>query len=244
MEKLTIRLLPFAIADGPTNMATDEVLLQGAAAGVASLRFYGWSHPTVSLGYFQSEIIKRIDPRLTTLPFVRRPSGGEMLVHHHELTYAMALPRGSWRRTEKWPVPMHQIIVAALKRFGIDANLHEPAGSEQQESPLCFHHFTPGDVLIGSSKVVGSAQRRHQGAALQHGGILLAQSPHTPSLPGIRELTGRDLRAAQVLHVIETTFAAAANARLVEQPLNEGEIEKVHGLILDKYAAEAWNCKR
>ena len=58
---------------------------------------------------------------------------------------------------KKWAMRMHQIIVAALAAFGIDATLHEPAGSEQQGGPLCFHHFTPGDVLIGRAKVVGSA---------------------------------------------------------------------------------------
>ncbi len=49
-----IRLLPFAAASGPLNMARDEALLLSAAdRGVASLRFYTWTEPTVSLGYFQ-----------------------------------------------------------------------------------------------------------------------------------------------------------------------------------------------
>jgi lipoate-protein ligase A len=48
-----IRLLPYADADGPTNMAADETLLDSAVAGVASLRFYGWTSATASLGYFQ-----------------------------------------------------------------------------------------------------------------------------------------------------------------------------------------------
>ena len=47
---------------------------------------------------------------------------------------------------------------------------------------LCFQHLTPGDLLLQGAKVVGSAQRRHRGALLQHGGILLAASPHAPEL--------------------------------------------------------------
>ena len=47
-----VRLLPFADADGPHNMAADEMLLETAGAGQASLRFYGWSAPALSLGYF------------------------------------------------------------------------------------------------------------------------------------------------------------------------------------------------
>ena len=120
MEELTCRLLPYTVADGATNMATDEALLGAALAGVATLRFYGWSPPTLSLGYFQKEQVRLSDPLLAGLPFVRRPSGGETLVHHHELTYALALPR-SWLGGERWPVRMHDIIRDALASFGIDA---------------------------------------------------------------------------------------------------------------------------
>src|SRR5262245_58709107 len=90
-----IRLLPFAIADGPTNMAADEaMLLRAAEEGMASLRFYGWSPATLSIGYFQPAAIRLSDPRWATLPWVRRPSGGATLVHDRELTYALALPSG------------------------------------------------------------------------------------------------------------------------------------------------------
>ena len=53
MEKLTCRLLPLAVADGPHNMAADEALLETALNGIASFRCYTWSEPTLSLGYFQ-----------------------------------------------------------------------------------------------------------------------------------------------------------------------------------------------
>ena len=42
-----------AIAEGAHNMAADEVLLESAVKGSASLRFYGWTKATLSLGYFQ-----------------------------------------------------------------------------------------------------------------------------------------------------------------------------------------------
>ena len=49
-----IRLMPFAAADGAANMAADEALLETASdRGLASLRFYTWTEPTLSLGYFQ-----------------------------------------------------------------------------------------------------------------------------------------------------------------------------------------------
>ena len=50
-------------------MAADEVMLESAVTGVASLRFYGWTEATVSLGYFQTERLRREDARLAELQF-------------------------------------------------------------------------------------------------------------------------------------------------------------------------------
>ena len=50
------RLLDTGPADGFTNMAVDEALLESLAAeqGPPTLRFYSWSPPALSLGYGQS----------------------------------------------------------------------------------------------------------------------------------------------------------------------------------------------
>ena len=51
---LECSLFPAANADGPTQMAADEVLLECAATtGRPALRFYTWEPATLSLGYFQ-----------------------------------------------------------------------------------------------------------------------------------------------------------------------------------------------
>ena len=52
-QEKTLRLLPLEVNFGQQAMALDEVLLEKAAQGQASLRFYQWASPTVSLGYFQ-----------------------------------------------------------------------------------------------------------------------------------------------------------------------------------------------
>ena len=76
MSSSICRLLAYGVAAGAANMAADEVLLERAVAGTPSLRFYGWSEPTVSLGYFQKEAVCRADPLLRQLAYVRRPTGG------------------------------------------------------------------------------------------------------------------------------------------------------------------------
>ena len=115
------RLLPFGSADGPTNMAADEAMLESASErGTASLRFYTWSEPTITLGYFQSASDVSAVPG--NLPWVRRSTGGAAIVHHHELTYAMAFPdTQEWRSSESWTCRFHHLLRDVLTEFGIES---------------------------------------------------------------------------------------------------------------------------
>jgi lipoate-protein ligase A len=234
-----VRLLIDSLADGAHNMAADEVLLEDAAAGTASLRFYGWCVPTVSLGYFQPHA-----SRPPVLPFVRRPSGGMTLVHHHELTYCLALPAGpAWQSGEPWLRQMHRVIAAALSRFGVVARPHE--GPDQHpETTLCFRHFTAGDLILGGAKVAGSAQRKYRRALMQHGGILLARTEFAPELAGIRELTGRRPEPHELTAAIRDSFAEKTGWRLVECDWEEGMRGRVAELVRGKYGRPEWNEKR
>src|SRR5204863_8028098 len=141
---------------------------------------------------------------LALLPYVRRPSGGGALVHHNEVTYAIALPAGApWQTAgDPWLRRMHAIIAASLAELGVNVHLFAEKADAHGNAMLCFQQLTPGDLLVGSSKVVGSAQRRQRGALMQHGGILLAGSRYTPALPGILELTGRQLSLAEICATI------------------------------------------
>jgi lipoate-protein ligase A len=250
MAKPICRLLPFAVADGPANMAVDEVLLETAAAsGVASLRFYGWTEATLSLGYFQPAAVRSSNSLLAELPFVRRPSGGAALVHHHEVTYALALPPGSlWqKRGESWIQRMHGVIGGALGTLGVTVRACCTGEEKKLGDVLCFLDQTPCDLLLGAHKVVGSAQRKRRGALLQHGAILLAQSPHAPALPGLHELAGLagdDSTGAFLRESVVTAFAAETNWTLELDDWNSTERQRIEDLIAEKYTSAEWNSKR
>jgi len=246
VEGITCRLLPYAVADGPHNMAADEALLHSAVDGSASLRFYGWLPPTLSLGYFQRESVRSDDLRLAALPFVRRPSGGDTLIHHHELTYALALPPGRpWQaRRVSWLARMHGIVVAGLRNLGVPARLFISTTNQHGHGPLCFHHVTAGDVVVGAAKIGGSAQRKRRGALLQHGAILLARTLLTPNLPGIHELTGHFLAVEDTLHAIVQAFVVDTAWRLDPSDWKQRERACIEELAAAKYSQDSWNRKR
>jgi lipoate-protein ligase A len=245
MSPIICRLLPFAVADGPHQMAADEVLLESAVSGRTSLRFYAWREATVSLGYFQKEELRRADPNLSALAYVRRPTGGGTLVHHHEITYALTLPAGVVPPVgTSWLVSLHSIWATALAKLGVHCSV-QPAGEEVVgPGPLCFKHFTPGDLIMGTNKIAGSAQRRHRGALLQHGAILLAGSAHAPVLPGILDLTGKRLTPDEVCPAVCDALTEFTDWTLTKDTWTNSESNRVQELMKSKYSQDWWNRKR
>jgi lipoate-protein ligase A len=248
MSRISCRLLPYAVADGAHNMAADEVLLERAAAGVASLRCYGWSEATLSLGYFQPERLRHDDVPgacLAGLPFVRRHSGGAALVHHHEVTYALALPAGPpWQTGESWLCRMHAVIAAAVQAQGVEVQAIDCPAAASFTGTLCFQHLTAGDLVLGAAKIVGSAQRRQRAALMQHGVILLAASPYARALLGIRERSGLSLTASETVDVVTREFARQTDWDLVPSDWTPLENQRIAGLVTTKYTRDAWNYKR
>jgi lipoate-protein ligase A len=187
-------IYPYEIADGPANMALDEALLDAVAgfgSPAAVLRTYGWSEPTLSLGYFQRLAEVGADSRWRSVALVRRPTGGGAIWHHHEMTYALAvaLEHPLARPSTQLYRAVHAAIVGGLVEFGVRADrsgeVFPPADCERSRPLLCFTDRSPEDILFQGTKVVGSAQRRRGGAVLQHGSVLLARSCQTPELAGL-----------------------------------------------------------
>lgn len=222
-------------------MALDESLLRSALErGVASLRFYTWTEPTLSLGYFQHFA----ERKPLDVAWVRRPTGGDAIMHHHEITYSLALPSGApWHTSESWICRMHHAVANALQSFGIAAHT-VVCGEEQRLGPmLCFQHQTPGDLLIAGHKVAGSAQRRPHGAMLQHGSILLKQSEHAP-VPGIAELSGVHVDGVTLKKAILQALKEDTGWAFEPDEWTQTEREAAGQFEREKYSSPAWNEKR
>src|SRR5207302_3764961 len=71
------------------NMAIDEAILECATE--PTIRFYQWDHPALSFGYFG----RYADAADETRDIVRRWTGGGIVLHGNDLTYAIVIPAGN-----------------------------------------------------------------------------------------------------------------------------------------------------
>jgi lipoate-protein ligase A len=244
---LSCHLIVDPPADGVWNMALDEALLEAAKTdGVATLRFYTWREPTLSLGYFQAHGDRKLHAASLACPSVRRASGGGAILHDGELTYSIALPQShpASKRPERLYRIFHQSLIDTLGQFAIDATLGDVHIKRAKGEPfLCFQRRTAGDVLLGGHKIAGSAQRRHQRAILQHGSVLLDRSVCAPELPGIRDLAGNRFEIEELRFCWQQRLAAQLELHFIED-LAPSAVEQQAQEFLLKFSSEAWNFRR
>lgn len=184
----TAVLLVDAPLPGPVNMARDEALLRSCTEPEAApiVRFYTWSTPTISLGYFQPYAeFRKLPPPVGDLPVVRRTTGGGAILHDLELTYSIVLPIDhpliASRPNHLYNLAHQAIIDVIGHGAGFYGTGSTACGESARRGPFfCFDRRHPLDVCVpnatapdGLAKIAGSAQRRTRRAVLQHGSLIL-----------------------------------------------------------------------
>ena len=171
MQSQPLYLLKSGPGDAAFNMALDEALLQAAPRlGQPVLRFYSWTEPAASFGYFQKYAeIKQMTP---LRPLVRRPTGGGLVPHDADWTYSLVFPPGddwyslsatdSYRRVHEW-------IRAAFARLNLATEL-APACRKTLPGQ-CFQGHEMFDLLCRGQKIAGAAQRRTRDGLLIQGSL-------------------------------------------------------------------------
>ena len=235
-------------------MAVDEALLAHAASGECCLRFYRWSPATLSLGYFQRLADRKLHAESLACPVVRRTSGGGAILHDDaELTYSLIVPvdHSLVRRRETLYLAVHRALIESLAALGAGgAVLAEPTKTDSETSAsgerpfLCFQRRADGDVLLRDEKVAGSAQRRHQSTVLQHGSVLLDQSPFAPELPGLAQLAGARVTAEALIETWAPRLAQALGLTIGDDALSERETNRALQVAKEKFASSTWTERR
>jgi lipoate-protein ligase A len=254
-------------------MAVDEALLGDAAEnGVATLRLYQWSEPTLSLGYFQQYDDRHQHTASRECPCVRRQTGGGAILHDRELTYSLALPASHplAKQTNILYTSIHEAFIAELMPMVMAGDSRRFLASRDQESTLsareepflCFQRRARGDVVLQSPesaadfgarafdpgqpdwKILGSAQRRHRGAILQHGSLLLTTSAAAPELAGLSDLIGIGVEPRELSNLVSRRIASVLGLKLTPTCLPPKLELILRELANNKYGAAAWTNRR
>lgn len=257
------RLLYSAPADGATNMAVDEAILQAVAAGLVppTLRFYAWEPPCLSLGRSQPARDVNLEALAADgVGLVRRPTGGRAILHIDELTYSVIAPEGeprvagsileSYRRLSAALV--HGLAYLGIEGISADRRLERCSGPS---GPVCFEVPSHYEITVNGRKLVGSAQMRAQGTVLQHGAVPLYgdlaricrylvdhPDPERVRLRAISvsEALGRQVTWAEVARALEIGFAAKLNLHLEHGELTPQEQAWAEALRKSKYGDDPW----
>jgi lipoate-protein ligase A len=177
-------------ASGAENMDRDRKLLDELVAGrrPATLRFYSWNPACISLGLGQREEILDMEAvRAAGLDVVRRPTGGQALLHDDEVTYSVVASQQDPAVGGTLMQSYHAISEALLSGLAALGISGEGAPCEPRPAsgltPVCFASASAEEVLVGGRKLLASAQWRSRGAFLQHGSLLLRD--RQAELPGL-----------------------------------------------------------
>ncbi|MDD3178883.1 MAG: lipoate--protein ligase family protein [Opitutaceae bacterium] len=235
---MKLHLLPTRTGGAAENMALDFLLLQRYPCPAAPrFRHYEWREPAFTFGFGQKiEFVRERLPAGEQVDLCRRPTGGGLVDHRHDWTYALVLPRGhalyDVRATESYRA-VHEGLAVALKAIGQPAVLQavpgarDDAGGGAVAPGVCFQRAELYDVINErtGAKIAGAAQKRNQ-----HG-LLIQGSIEKGSI------------AAVDWDEFQTRFtdalAATLGAEAAETPWPDLNDDEVSGLV-EQYSSSEW----
>lgn len=258
-----LRLIDSGFQCGSLNMAIDEALAVSLESSPDSgfLRFYRWSPPALSFGYFQ-KIEKILD--MGKLPefnihAVRRMTGGKMVFHGDEITFSAGLSinriRGANPAAENFIDFFREVMtpfVSGLRNTGIEATFARNIDSPRTERIHCFSSAAGHSIFSGGKKLVGSAGVLKGNILCFHGSIPISVSTFPRELFLNRNQSNQPdhgclMDSLSVIQIstlssnVAESFSRHFDFHLKESGLNLNEEENSRILSTEKYANLFWN---
>ena len=201
--------LPNAYGNAATNMAIDSALMETVPPGTAALRHYGWTEPSVSFGYSQRYREVAANVAADGITLCRRPSGGGIVDHRNDWTYACIIhrqaPCAEVPATELY-ASLHEAMAHSLGSLGQSTRLAPcPKKCGEQTPPgsgpdQCFIRPVMNDLLTPEGrKIAGAAMKRSRRALLIQGSLDRDGLPPQFNFSTFAKMFARQL--AEALHL-------------------------------------------
>ncbi len=226
-------VLPRHTADAIANMSADYLLLEHYPRPT-EIRFrpFAWSEPSYTFGVSQSWKTYRAQVP-AEIPLVRRCTGGGLVSHLHDWTFALVIPPNHLlyeKDASASYLAIHQALAKALQKQGqpVDLVPAPPSPRPFHAPDQCAERAEPHDLIRTDTgkKVAGAAQKRNRK------GLLIEVYVWQPSLPN-----------CQWGH-FETDFVASLSeilkspAQKVPEPIYD---QFDHEGAWAKFASPEWN---
>ena len=252
------RLIKSPPSDAFTNMATDEAIFHAVSKGSSppTVRFYSWSPPAISVGYFQDSIHEVNISACSELGIdvVRRLTGGRAVLHDRELTYSVICPEDDPHFPDNILGTYKLIsncLIRGLNSIGLNALLSPlvKKGSGTSSS-ACFASPSNYELTVNGKKLVGSAQRRGSGVFLQHGSILIECDREKlkevlPGSEGFEKITSisehLQVNQENVISSLTEGFEKVLAISFTEGRMTDEEMALSQKYRLDRYSRWEWN---
>ena len=179
---MNLEILPVRTSGAAENMAQDFLMLQRyPRPEAARFRHYEWRGPAFTFGYSQKIAFVRSLIPSDARDVCRRPTGGGVVDHADDWTYALVIPRSHalWegRASESYRA-VHECLANALVAQSVPAVVKTvclpPAGDAGcGPAGVCFQRAELFDVENSSTgqKIGGAAQKRTKLGLLLQGSV-------------------------------------------------------------------------
>ncbi len=238
------------------NMAVDEALLRTFKEGdLPIFRLYEWEEPSLSIGRFSDplEVLHWESVEKAGMAYVRRMTGGGILVHGDDLSYTLIVPESFAKENgvrESYRY-LCGFLLAFYRKIGVDADFAGEQGCRLAHTEVCLAGKERYDIVIDGRKIGGNAQRHTHEAMLQHGSVP-KKIERRYFEPFFRKETGFDqavtleqlgiaMDSEHVRQVLKASFCETFNTSLVPEELSEAEEALARRLYEEKYNTEVWN---
>lgn len=192
----TLDILPVRTGNAPENMTTDFLLLQRYPTPAhARFRHYEWRGPAWTFGYSQKIAFVRTQIPEDARDLCRRPTGGGVVDHSDDWTFALVIPRGhalyDARAIQSYRA-VHEALAEVLTAQGVpvelkrrpDDDLVAPGADREgdetgaaadapQPAGVCFKRAELFDLVHARTgeKIAGAAQKRNKAGLLLQGSV-------------------------------------------------------------------------
>ncbi|MEI7942390.1 MAG: hypothetical protein WCH76_04370 [Candidatus Riflemargulisbacteria bacterium] len=182
---MSLNCLGYEVLSAEENMQKDKNIMTIGSEDV-SLRLYSWKDTCVTYGYNQkeSDVIKIVKEtmNLTISEFVRRPTGGGLVIHNPEnLSWTLFVP--TKLLTEKSLLTFYYklslIYAEVLNECGISCQLTKSNREEYNEkkiNDICINYPSKYELVDEfGQKLIGSAQKKTKIALIQQNNLFIKE---------------------------------------------------------------------